>query len=135
MKRTNFISSLSIILILVTSTSNLSGQATQPYYTATANKMQKPGELSFRVKLVPVDETLFRLLVENPLEKKLQIQISHPAFGTMIDTAISSLKFSRHYNLNESEDGRYRITVSHGKEKFSGEIELSTVTARRVVIR
>jgi len=135
MQKTNFISGLAIILILVISTLDLSGQATQPYYTATTNKIQKPNELSFRVKLVPAGETIFHLMVENRLQKKLQIQISHPDFGTMIDTTISSLEFSRRYNLNEAEDGRYLITVSHGKEKFSGEIELSTVTARNVVIR
>jgi hypothetical protein len=106
------------------------------YGGATINNMNLPEkEFSFQAHVLPDSNlTVFNLVIQNPEKKKLQVQISHRELGMAVDTTIYSEKFIRRYNFNEADDGRYLIVVSHGKEKFSREIEIHTITTRNLVI-
>jgi hypothetical protein len=107
----------------------------QQSVTSNDQKFQKK-ESSFFVNIVPdKNPTGFILQIQNPERENLQLQIDQPESGPLVDTTISSEQFSSRYNLKEVNDGRYTILVSNGREKFSREIEINTVTTRNVVIR
>ena len=110
--------------------------AQQPNYSITNNNLKLPGkETCFKVNVLPdVNSGSFVVLIQNPEKKKLQLQISHDVLGVAVDTTLYTEKFTCRYNLNESDDGRYNIIVGSGKEKYTKQIELNTVTTRNVVI-
>lgn len=77
---------------------------------------------------------VFGLAIQNPEQKRLRLEVSHPVLGAVVDTIISSRQFTCRYNLNQADDGHYRIIVRNGKEKFIKEVEINTVTSRNLVI-
>lgn|GEM_PF-4319791 len=88
---------------------------------------------SFDVKLLPDPKPdAFLLSLENPTRKNLRLTISHRDLGAVVDTTIASGEYTTRFNFDEAMDGRYMVIVENGKEKFSKEIELSTVTLRRM---
>lgn len=102
-------------------------------YNGTGSNEQLPGaEASFQVAVLPASST-FSLVIVNPAKKKLQLQISHKNFGTVVDTTVYT-DFKQRYNLSQADDGRYVVEVFCGKEKVVREIELNTVTTRNVVV-
>jgi hypothetical protein len=103
-------------------------------YNVTNNDL-KNFSSSFQVQLQPVaNNTAFDLLISNPGKKKLQFTITHGVLGAMIDTTLDSEQYSRRYNFNEADDGKYIVTIKNGKEIFSKEIEVRTVTARNLLM-
>ena len=107
--------------------------AQRPLYTTTINDNRMPESNSFQVNIAAgKSATSFSLWIQNPDKKKLQLEIKHRHFGTLIDTVISNEEFSQRYNMEQADDGNYIITVSCGKEKVVKEIELNTVTTRIV---
>lgn len=93
-------------------------------------------EPSFQVSISAGNsETSFSLRIQNPVKKKIRIEVSHTNFGLVADTVINEESYSKSYNMNEADDGKYLITVSAGREKVIKEIELNTVTVRNMKIR
>jgi hypothetical protein len=71
--------------------------------------------------------------VENPEKKNLKkITVSHKDLGVLVDTVINSEVYRSLYMLDEAQDGRYTLVLQSGKDKFSKQIELSTVTLRKM---
>ncbi len=94
------------------------------------NQPEKP---SFQVTISPVAKsTVFKLSINNPEGKKLNLRISHRVLGAVVDTTINSTFYSCRYNLTEAEDGKYTITVSDRKEEVVKGFELSTTTTRGI---
>jgi len=91
-------------------------------------------ENSFRVRIQPEGTVSFRMFVENPSSKKLDITVIHSLNGVVADTTIDKTAYTCKYNFESAEDGRYIVIVSNGKEKFKQEIELNTVTTRNIRI-
>jgi hypothetical protein len=92
-------------------------------------------QTSFQVRIQPEGPLSFRLLIDNPFRKRLDISIMHSVNGPAVDTMVEKETFSCRYNFESAEDGRYVITISNGKEKFSQEIELNTITTRNIRLR
>ena len=112
-------------------------QTSDPLVTVVNNKLVLPEkeESSFQVNVLPSSiPSAFRLFIQNPEKRKLQVLISHRVLGELVDTTVASENFSCRYLLDQADDGQYRITVSYGKEKVVKDIELNTVTTRQVVI-
>jgi len=108
-----------------------SGLIAKAQSTTTINDYSKTS--SFQVAILPdAKPAAFRLLVENPEKKNLKLTISHTDIGVLVDTIINSQEYQSRYTFDEAIDGRYKVTVENGKEKFSRDIELSTVTVRRM---
>src|SRR5215467_335749 len=90
---------------------------------ATFNDLKKTP--SFQVVLqADTSPAAFKLFVNNPAKKNLKLTISHNDMGVVVDTVINSQEYQGRYTFDEAMDGRYRITVENGKEKFSKQIEL-----------
>src|SRR5260221_1357566 len=99
-------------------------QTNQGDYVATTNNLKLPETgLSFVVHVLPENDSSLKVIIHNPEKKKLQLWISHLVLGTMIDTAIDSEEYFCRYHFENADDGRYRIIVKSGKEKFIKEIE------------
>ena len=115
--------------ILFASLLSASGLITKAQNNTTVNDFRKTP--SFQVELLPdAKPVAFRLVVENPEKTNLKLTISHIDIGVLIDTIINSKEYQSRYTFDEALDGRYKVTVENGKEKFSKDFELSTVTVR-----
>jgi len=115
--------------ILFASLLSASGLITKAQSSTTVNDFRKTP--SFQVALQPdAKPAAFRLVVENPEKKNLKLTISHSDIGVLVDTVINSKEYQSRYTFDEAVDGRYKVTVENGKEKFSKDFELSTVTVR-----
>ena len=111
--------------------------AQQPIYTATTNDHSlPPREASFELSIIPDKvATSFGLFIHNPEKKRINVEISHQAYGVVVDTSFASDQFSCRYNFEMVDDGHYQVTLTSGKEKMTRSIEINTVTRRSLVIR
>src|SRR5215475_7681407 len=99
--------------------------------TVTINDLKKTSTFSAEI-LPDAKPAAFILSIENPGKKNLHLVISHKDLGEVVDTTINDGEFMRRFNFEEAMDGRYVVTLESGKEKFSREIELNTVTVRKM---
>lgn len=122
------------LVALLMSTSIFSQQS---FYFTTINDSQLPArEASFEFSIIPDKiAAAFRLYIHNPGNKKIKLEISHPAYGIVVDTSFTNDQFSCRYNFEKLEDGNYEITLTSGKEKIKKNIEINTVTRRNLVVR
>jgi len=67
-----------------------------------------------------------------PGEKKPQTYHLAQDLGVLVDTVINSEVYRSLYTFDEAQDGRYTLLLQSGKDKFSKQIELSTVTLRKM---
>ena len=111
--------------------------AQQPLYIATTNDHSLPvREASFELSIIPDKiATSFGLFINNPEKKRIRIEISHQAYGVVVDTSFSSDQFSCRYNFERVEDGHYQVTLTSGKEKMTRNVEINTITRRNLVVR
>ena len=111
--------------------------AQQPVFTVTTNDLRLPvKETSFSVVIVPEKVgTAFRLIVQNPEKKKIEVKISHRELGVVADSSFTGEQFNCRYNFDQVEDGYYQLTLINGKEKVTKDIQINTVSRRNVVIR
>jgi hypothetical protein len=111
--------------------------AQQPLYTATINDNRMPEkETSFSLSIVPDKvATAFGVFVQNPGKKKIQVQITHLAYGVLVDTSFTTDQFNCRYNFDQVEDGHYQVSLISGKEKVIKDIEINTITKRNLSIR
>jgi hypothetical protein len=111
--------------------------AQQPVYTVSTNDLRLPAkEASFSVVIMPEKVgTAFRLIVQNPEKKRIDVKISHRELGILVDSSFTEEQFNCRYNFDQVEDGYYQVTLINGKEKVTRDIEINTVTKRNVVIR
>lgn len=111
--------------------------AQQPVYTVSTNDPRLPAkEASFSVAITPEKVgTAFRLIVQNPEKKRIDVMISHRELGLLVDSSFTEEQFNCRYNFDQVEDGYYQVTLSNGKEKVTRNIEINSVTKRNVVIR
>ena len=111
--------------------------AQQPVYTDSTNELQSPvKEASFSVVVMPEKVgTAFRLIVQNPEKKKIEVKISHRELGLVADTSFAEEEFNCRYNFDQVEDGFYQLTLINGKERVTKDIQINTVTKRSVVVR
>ena len=123
---------LPLIILLI----SVSASAQSSFYTATANNTRLPQkETSFTLSVVADEASpAFRLYVYNPEQKKVELQISHKLYGVVVDTSFTAGQFSRRYNFEQAEDGRYQVLLISGKERITKTVEITTVTTRNVVI-
>ena len=93
-------------------------------------------EASFELSIIPDKiATAFGLFINNPEKKRIRLEISHPAYGVVVDTSFTGDQFSCRYNFEMVEDGRYQVTLTSGKEKMTRDIEINTITRRNLVVR
>jgi hypothetical protein len=117
--------------LLFASLLSVSGLMTKAQSTTTVNDFGKTA--SFQVDIQPdAKSTAFRLVVQNPKKKNLKLTISHQDFGVLVDTVINSEEYKSRYTFDEAVDGRYILVLQNGKEKYAKQIELSTVTMRKM---
>lgn len=111
--------------------------AQQPVYTVTTNDLQVPvKEASFSVAVMPEKVgTAFRLIVQNPGKKKIEVKISHRELGLVADSTFTGEQFNCRYNFDQIEDGYYQLTLINGKERVTKDIQINTVTRRNLVVR
>ena len=110
--------------------------AQRSLYTTTADNVTVPKEASFDLSVIPEKSSAtLRLSVYNPEQKNIKLQISHPVDGLLVDTTFSDVHFSRRYNFEQVDDGRYKVVVVSGKEKIAKNVEINTVTMRNIVIQ
>ncbi len=111
--------------------------AQRPLYTATTNNNNLPAkEASFELSIIPDKATTaFGLFISNPEKKKIKVEISHQAYGVVVDTSFTSDQFSCRYNFERVEDGHYQVTLTSGKEKITRNVEINTITRRNLVVR
>jgi hypothetical protein len=111
--------------------------AQQPVYTVTTNELQLPvKEASFSAVVMPEKNgTAFRLIVQNPEKKKIEVKISHRELGIVADSSFTEEQFNCRYNFDQVEDGLYQLTLINGKERVTKDIQINTVTKRSVVVR
>ena len=95
---------------------------------------KKPPENSFQVRIRQEGTTAFRLIIDNPSRKKLDISIVHTLNGVASNTITDKEIYNCRYDFEAAEDGRYQVIVASRKEKFRQEIELNTVTTRSIRI-
>lgn len=114
-----------------------SALAQQPVYTVITNDLQSPAtETSFSVVVMPEKVgTAFRLIVQNPEKKKIEVKISHRELGLVADSSFTEEQFNCRYNFDQVEDGYYQLTLINGKERVTKDIQVNTVTKRSVVVR
>ena len=117
--------------ILFASLLSASGLITNAQSTTTINDFGKTA--SFQVEVQPDEKpAAFRLFVQNPEKKNLKLSISNQELGALVDTVINSEEYSSRYTFDEALDGRYILVVQNGKERYSKQIVLSTVTLRKM---
>ena len=85
-------------------------------------------ERSFNVKLSADTDSSFRLDIQNPEKKKLELSLVHTVFGVMKDTVIADLHYAGRFNFSLADDGKYKLIVRSGKERYTRELELNTTT-------
>lgn len=126
-----------ILISLMALFMSVAASAQQPVHTATINNNRLPEKQSSFTFSVMADENApsFGLYIYNPEKKKIELQISHPVNGAVVDTSFTNEQFNRRYNFEQADDGRYLITLISGKEKISKTVEINTITKRNVVIR
>lgn len=104
-------------------------------FTSAGDAGQREKEISFSVSVVPDKKTpAFRLHVYNPAQKKIELQISHKVNGVVVDTSFAVTEFSRRYNFEQADDGRYLVILVSGKERVIKTVDINTITTRNVVI-
>lgn len=105
-------------------------------YVVTANNLKgQERELSFRVNILSENDSCLKIFIHNPEKKKLQLTIIHSVTGYVADTIIEGDEYACRYNFSNADDGKYKVIVRNGKEKFTKEIELNTVTIRNLQLR
>lgn len=111
--------------------------AQQPVYTVITNDLRSPlKEASFSVVVMPEKiGTAFRLIVQNPEKKKIEVKISHRELGLLADSSFSDEQFNCRYNFDQVEDGFYQLTLVNGKERVTKNIHINTVSKRNVEVR
>ena len=111
--------------------------AQRSFYPAIENNASfKDKEISFSLAIIPEKiSPAFRLYVNNPEQKKIELQITHQENGLVVDTGFITGQFNRRYNFEQADDGRYVITLISGKERITKSIDINTVTTRNIVIR
>ncbi len=116
---------------------SLSGFSQQPFYTVTTNDNKLSGkEAALAISIIPDQmTTAFNLFVQNEDGRKIQLQISHPEYGLLIDTVFETTDYKCRYNFDQVEDGRYQITLISGKQRITKNIEINTVIRRNLVVR
>lgn len=126
-----------IISFLIALFITVTAAAQQPVYTVSTNDLRLPAkEASFSVAIMPEKVgTAFRLNVQNPKKKRIEVKISHREIGLVVDTSFTEEQFNCRYNFDQVEDGYYQVTLINGKERVTRNIEINTVTKRNVVIR
>ena len=127
----------SIMNFLIALGISVTAVAQQPVYAVSTNHLRLPSrEPSFSVAIVSEKVgTAFRIFVQNPEKKKIEIQISHRELGVLVDSSITEEQFSCRYNFDKVEDGYYQVILINGKERIMREIEINTVSKRNLVIR
>jgi hypothetical protein len=128
---------MKIINFLIALFITVTAVAQQPVYTVSTNDFRLPAkETSFSVAIVPEKVgTAFRLIVQNPEKKRIDVKITHRELGLLVDSSFTEEQFNCRYNFDQVEDGNYQVTLINGKEKVTRDIEINTVTKRNVVIR
>ena len=117
--------------ILFASLLSASGMITNAQSRTAINDFAK--NASFQVDIQPdAKPAAFTLVVDNPEKKNLKLTISHRELGVVVDTVINSREYKGRYTFDEAIDGRYILVLQNGKEKYSKQIELSTVTLRKM---
>ena len=111
--------------------------AQQPVYAVSNNNLFLPAmEPSFSVVILPEKVgTAFRVFVQNPEKRKIEIQITHRELGVLVDSSITEQQFNCRYNFDKVEDGHYQVILINGKERITRDIEINTVSKRNLVIR
>ena len=127
----------SIMNFLIALIVSVTAGAQQPVYTVSTNNLRLPAkEPSFAVVILPEKVgTAFRIFVQNPEKKKIEIQISHRDLGVLVDSSITEEQFNCRYNFEKVEDGYYQVILINGKERITRDIEINTVSKRNLVIR
>jgi len=127
----------SIINFVIALSVSVTAVAQQPVYAVSANNPRlQPGEPSFSAAIIPEKVgTAFRIFVQNPDKKKIEIQISHRDLGVLVDSSITEEQFNCRYNFDKVEDGHYQVILINGKERITKHIEINTVSKRNLVIR
>ena len=125
---TNFIIALIISVTAV---------AQKPVYAVSTNNLfLRAKEPSFSVVILPEKVgTAFRVFVQNPEKKKIEIQITHRELGVLVDSSITEPQFNCRYNFDKVEDGHYQVILINGKKRITRDIEINTVSKRNLVIR
>jgi hypothetical protein len=128
---------MKIVSFLIPLFITVAAVAQQPVYTVSTKDLRLPAkEASFSVAIMPEKVgTAFRLNVQNPEKKRIEVKISHREIGLVVDTSFTEKQFNCRYNFDQVEDGYYQLTLVHGKERVTRNIEINTVTKRNVVIR
>jgi len=128
---------MKIINFLIALFITVTAVAQQPDYTVSTNDPRLPAkEASFNVAIMPEKVgTAFRLIVQNPEKKRIEVKISHRELGLLVDSSFTEEQFNCRYNFDQVEDGYYQVTFINGKERVTRNIEINTVTRRNVVIR
>jgi hypothetical protein len=111
------------------------GAFAQHTYQAGNSSIVAEKETSFQVSVL-ADKTMpaVGLHINNPQRKKINIKISQNENGVMVDTVIASDQYNCRYNFSETEDGRYLIELSSGKEKLVKTINIKSAVMRNVLV-
>ena len=127
-------SSMNVIIGLIIS---VTAVAQQPVYAVSTDNVLLPGgETSISVVILPEKVgTAFRVFVQNPEKRKIEIQISHRELGVLVDSSITEQQFNCRYNFDKVEDGHYQVILINRKERITRDIEINTVSKRNLVIR
>jgi len=127
----------SIMNFLIALVISATAVAQQPVYADSTSSPRLPArESSISLAILPEKVgTAFRIFVQNPKKKKIEIQISHRELGVLVDSSITEEQFSCRYNFDKVEDGYYQVILINGKERITREIEINTVSKRNLVIR
>lgn len=110
--------------------------AQRSFYATDANTKQLSARApSFGITVIP-DQMApsIRLYIDNPEQKKVELQIRHKENGMVVDTVISSHKFSQRYNFEQADDGSYLVTLSCGKDRIYKNVQINTITRRNAVV-
>ncbi len=126
MKQKMFKLGLIISLTILSMTGHT--QMGQAEVTSEKDPITNKENTSFKVKVQAAGESSFRILVENPIGKKLSISISDKAGNILFDATTSEKNYACKYDFSNVEDGKYIINISNRKEKFEKEVELNTIT-------
>lgn len=86
---------------------------------------------AFQVQLIAdKNRPALSVHINNPSENNLHIRIYQQNLAVFVDTTISGRQFSKRYVFSDVQDGRYRLQVSNGKERFQKEFEINTIVRR-----